>query len=145
MLRFVPETFSLLCGILQDTSCQGGLQSGRGTHREAHGAEDSRCTQHHLVWLQDASTIQEFHRRLSLWPFNWANLRAAFERWFRTKFNSTLAQRFTANSTQFLCKYVSVSTVLEYWYLGLQAILPEVVEGLPRPKSYMGRGVLFQG
>ena len=31
---------------------------------------------------------------------------AAFERWFRTKFNSTFAQRFTANSTQFLCKYV---------------------------------------
>ena len=30
--------------------------------------------------------------------------------------------RSYANSTQFLCKYVSVSTVLEYWYLGLRAM-----------------------
>ena len=40
MLKNVPYNLLLVCGIVHYTTCQGGLQSSRGTPSKKHGAED---------------------------------------------------------------------------------------------------------
>ena len=84
-LRLTCSDLSLKLSLYSVESCKTCLAKGACKVAEVPierhtGQRTAGAQQHYIVWLWmqvSADTIQEFHRRLSLWPFNWANLRSS--------------------------------------------------------------------
>ena len=84
-LMLACSDLSLKLSLYSVESCRTCLAKGACKVAEVPierhtGQRTAGAQQHYIVWLWmqvSADTIQEFHRRLSLWPFNWANLRSS--------------------------------------------------------------------